>query len=157
MLSPQTVRIALIAAIMNLVIGCSDGRPTIYPTTGQMLFEGNPMPLGASVSFLPTGKGGVASSGMVDKDGNMEISTFEGQPGLAVGEYRVVVYQVVEKEPDQADPDGEIRPELTDTFSAVDAKQRIPKIYSDRNKSPLTITIKEEDNDLGTLDLKANP
>lgn len=138
--------------------GCGDGRPSVYPASGRMLFEGNPMPLGASVSFLPVGDEGVATSGMVDAEGNLEISTFEGQPGLVAGEYRVVVYQILEKEPDQPDADGEIRPSADDTFMAVDADQKIPTIYSDRAKSPLTVVIRpDEENDLGTLELKASP
>jgi hypothetical protein len=143
--------------ISSLVLwGCGESRPPVYPASGRMLYEGKPMPLGASVTFLPLSGTGVATSGMVDSEGNLTISTFEGQPGLVAGEYRVIVYQTIEKEPDQADADGEIRSKPTDDFISVQKEQRIPKVYSDRDNSPLKVTIKEEDNDLGTLELKAD-
>mgnify|MGYP006965540612 CR=1 FL=1 len=140
-----------------LLAGCSDGRPAVYPTTGRLLYDGKPMPLGASVTFLPTGSGGVATSGQVDQEGNLTITTFENESGLVAGEYRVIVYQVIEKEPEHKDQDGEIRAAPTDTFMAVDEDQRIPKVFSDRAKSPLTVTITEGSNDLGTIDLKTVP
>ncbi|WP_145370710.1 hypothetical protein [Maioricimonas rarisocia] len=127
------------------------------PTTGRLLYDGKPMPLGASVTFLPIGDSGVATSGAVDEDGNLSVVTFENQSGLVAGEYRLVVYQIIEKEPDHVDQDGEIRAAPTDTFMAVDEEQRIPEIFSDRQKSPLTVTIEAGSNDLGTLDLKTVP
>lgn len=145
----------LFAAVV--LSGCGEGRPDVYPATGSILFEGQPMPLGASVTFLPLGGSGVATSGSVDAQGNLTITTFEDQPGLVAGKYRVVVYQVIEKEPDQASADGEIRASPDADFIAVKADQQIPKIYSDRNRSPLIITIEEGANDLGTIELKADP
>lgn len=111
------------------------------------------MPLGASVTFLPIGGSGVSTSGAVDEEGNLTVSTFGGNAGLVEGEYRVIVYQITDKEPDQVDSDGEIRAKVTDTFTVVEKDQRIPKVYSDRNNSPLKVKIEAGENDLGTIEL----
>lgn len=153
----QNLSVGLTMGVVLLLTGCGGSeRPSIYPTSGTILFNGQPMPLGASVTFLPLGDSGVASSGVVDEKGNLTVSTFEGTPGLAAGEYRVVVYQTTDKEPDHVDADGEIRAAVTETFQVVPKEQRIPEVYADRNKSPLTVTIKEEDNDLGTIELTSD-
>lgn len=116
------------------------------------------MPLGGVVTFLPiNGSSGVSTSGMVDPEGHLDITTFEDQSGLVPGEYRLVIYQTIEKEPDQVGEDGEIRPPLDQDFVVVKPDSQIPEIYSDHTRSPITITVNAEETDLGTIDLKAKP
>jgi hypothetical protein len=154
----QQIRFVVSFFVLCVCLGCGNGNPDVYPVTGKLLYEGEPMPMGATVTFIPINDStGVSTSGMVDAEGNIEITTFEDQTGLVPGEYRVIIYQFVEKEPDQAGEDGEIRPALTDDFVVVDPKDQIPEIYSDHTRSPLTITVNPEETDLGTIDLKANP
>lgn len=158
MISEMKTYCLLICILLAGIAGCGDGRPDVFPASGRMLFEGQPMPLGASVTFLPIeGGSGVATSGMVDAEGNLEITTFENQSGLAAGKYRVVVYQLMDKEPDEVGEDGEIRPAADASFVVVSEDQTIPEIYSDRARSPLQVTIEAGANDLGTIELKANP
>ncbi|MBD3673058.1 MAG: hypothetical protein HUJ26_05985 [Planctomycetaceae bacterium] len=145
-------------SILCVCLGCGDGNPDVYPVTGKLLYEGEPMPMGATVTFIPINDStGVSTSGMVDAEGNIDITTFEDQTGLVPGEYRVIVYQIVEKEPDQVGEDGEIRPPVDADFTVVAPKDQIPEIYGDHMRSPLTITVNAEETDLGTIDLKANP
>lgn len=152
------INFAVSLYVLCVCLGCGDGKPDVYPVSGRLLYEGEPMPMGATVTFIPINNStGVSTSGMVDQQGIIDITTFEDQKGLVPGEYRVIVYQLVEKEPDQVGEDGEIRPPVDADFSVVAPQDRIPEIYSDHTRSPITITVNAEETDLGTIDLKANP
>ncbi|GHT43611.1 hypothetical protein FACS189443_7220 [Planctomycetales bacterium] len=111
--------------------------------------------LGANVVFVPLTKGEgtiEAAGGMSDGQGRYKLSSMNGDPekGAVAGKYRVLIEKV------------EVR-DLT-----VNGSQRrigdldyiqislLPKIYGDKEKSPLTATVNPGKNNID-LELKKQP
>lgn len=122
----------------------------VYPVKGSVTFNGKPMAGGGSISFIPTGgQKGKTGGGIIEPDGTYELMTYTAGDGSMEGDFRVVITQVVQDEPQNAgDSDergGEVAP-----VSVVPEEDQIPRIYADPNQSPLTATVKAQE--LNTID-----
>jgi hypothetical protein len=136
-------------------LGCNGDNP-VYPVQGKITFEGKPMVGGGSISFLPLGnQPGKTAGADVDENGTYKMTTYRPGDGSMVGEFRVVITQVVEKEP-EATPDGQKAPKAVST---VPPQDRIPTIYGDPMNSPLRATVEAKGmNELNfNLERKAQP
>jgi hypothetical protein len=71
---------------------CGDGRPPVYPVTGQVLANGRPAK-GATITFHPVNDTPerYRPTGRVDEQGNFRLTTFAEGDGAPAGEYRVTV------------------------------------------------------------------
>lgn len=69
--------------------GCSDGRPTRVPVSGQVLFNGQPLQTGF-VRVMPN-EGRVAI-GKLDKNGRFILTTYEKGDGCLPGTHSVEIH-----------------------------------------------------------------
>lgn len=139
----------LLAAVAAVTLaGC--GGPKVYPVKGRITFEGKPLKGGGSISFMPVGsQPGKAGGGEIKEDGTYELMTHQQGDGSMTGEFRVVIYQSTEREPNTT-KDGERGGR---SISVVAEGDRIPTVYADPVRSPLTATVEARENTID-LDLK---
>ena len=136
-------------ASLAIVTGCSSKVP-VYPVHGRVNFEGKPMKGGGSISFIPLEKQpGKAAGGEIAPDGTYKMTTHSPGDGSMVGEFRVVISQVTDREP-EVTPDGQAAGKPIQVVAPAD---RIPPIYSDPNNSPLRAKVEARDNEIN-FDLK---
>ncbi|AGA27419.1 hypothetical protein [Singulisphaera acidiphila] len=128
-------RIALAACLA--CAGCRESwQANTYPATGRISINGRP-PAGALVELFPTTKTDERNSrpwGLVKDDGTFVLATYDGEPGVPVGDYMLTI----KWPPDASKP------------SMVD---RLKSRYSSPEKSPWKVTIKGEDNVLPPVEL----
>lgn len=129
----------LLLAISALA-GCGGSdQLEVYPVQGKLLLDGEPFGP-TSIMLVPVNsseKGDTHSAqGKVDSSGNIQFTTYEQGDGVAAGEYKVVVGM------DMAEP-----------------PKPFPRIYRNAQESPLTVSIKPEDQNQVTIDMdsKAGP
>lgn len=70
------------------VSGCSDGRPSRVPVSGQVLIDGKPLAFGY-VRFVPDDAR--PSGGDIGPDGRFTLTCFDGSDGAVLGRHRVEV------------------------------------------------------------------
>lgn len=141
--SGRLLAAALFCSVVLLVVaGC--GSPKVYPVSGQINFNGQPMAGTGSITFIPMvqKEGAPMAGGEVLADGTYQLTTVKANDGALAGEYRVVITQVTSVEP-QAAPDGQAAPAVV---AALRPEQLIPANYGDHANSPLTATVKAENN-----------
>jgi hypothetical protein len=134
--------IAIVAAGAVACTGCG-GSTKVYPVKGTVKFEGKPMKGGGSITFQPTGsQPGKTGGGEIKEDGTYELMTNAPGDGSMPGDFRVVITQTTEREPSRT-KDGE---RAGKSVSVVGEADRIPLIYADPTKSPLTAKVEAKDN-----------
>lgn len=78
----------LFALFISLTIGCSDGRPTRVPISGQVLIDGKPLKSGyirfVSADHRP-------SQGYLDANGRFTLSCFEDNDGAVIGQHKIEI------------------------------------------------------------------
>jgi hypothetical protein len=147
----QFRRWARLGVVLAALAAAGCGGSKAYPVKGKVTYEGKPMKGGGSISFVPTAKQeGKAAGGEIKEDGTYELMTNKPGDGSMPGEFRVVISQVTEREPENTDDDGKAAPKKPLLLAEAD---RIPEIYSDAYKSPLTAKVEAKDNVLD-FDLK---
>lgn len=125
------------------VAGCGESNAwkRVYPTTGQIVFQGKPVP-GAVVTFCPVDSSAPATvrpTATTDEEGHFTLTTYSEFDGAPAGDYTVAV----------------------SWFPLVDAgsgptrgPNKLPPKYSIPEQSPLKVTVNPEDTDLETLEVK---
>lgn len=80
------------AALALCCPACGDGRPEVYPVSGQV-FVGTQPAARATVTFHPVADTPekYRPTGQVDEQGNFRLTTFAEGDGAPAGEYRVTV------------------------------------------------------------------
>jgi hypothetical protein len=132
---------------LGSLVGCGEA---LYPVKGKITFEGKPIEGGGSISFIPLGTQ-KAAAGDLSEDSSFQLMTNKPGDGAMVGDYRVVVYQIVETEGERVG-DGEKRKAKAGKIVPMD--QRIPAIYSDDYNSPVTAKVEAKNPNEITIDLK---
>jgi hypothetical protein len=110
---------AVTIASLVLVVGCSDGRPSRAPVSGQVLIDGKPVTSG-TVRFIPSA--GRPSTGSIGSEGKFTLGCFERTDGVIVGTHRIEVSSA-------------------ESINDNTTKWLIPKKYSDAETSGLSETI----------------
>lgn len=149
-----------LALVLAAVAGCGGGdNVEVHPVKGTVSFEGKPMVGGGSIAFVPTGgQKGKAAGGVIREDGAYELTTYSEGDGSMAGDFRVVITQVVYQEPDVAgDTDVPGASATPEPVSVVPEEDRIPMVYSDPTKSPLTAKVEAKDLNEINFDLKRQP
>jgi hypothetical protein len=140
----------LASAVAVACAGGCGGSAKVHPVKGTVKFEGKPMKGGGSISFVPTGgQSGKAAGGEIKDDGTYELMTDKPGDGSMTGDFRVVITQSTDREPNPT-KDGE---RAGKAVTVVGEADRIPLIYADATKSPLTAKVEAKDNVLD-FDLK---
>lgn len=125
-----------IALALIATAGCGE---RVYKVQGKVTWEGKPLPGGGSISFVPLGNDRARpAGGTIGEDGMYELSTTNPGDGAVVGEFRVVISQVTEKEPKNLGDDGKPAPR---TGLSLPLADRIPENYADHYNSPLTAKV----------------
>lgn len=132
-------------ALSTPLVGCGDGRPTPYPVHGAVLVNGKPA-TGAVVTLIPDNPPDSElrvpkPMAEVDASGKFEVGTYEPGDGAPAGGYGLSILWIENVDP-TADPES------------VPVVDRLDGRYADPQTTGLTVEIKEEDNDLGNIELK---
>ena len=144
------MRFWLLCAVVCALLAGGCGSASVYPVKGNVTLDGKPMKGGGSIALMPLGnEAGKAAGGEIKEDGTFELTTHKPGDGSMVGEFRVVIHQSTEREPD-ATKDGE---KSGKSVTVVGPADRIPAIYSDPANSPLRVKIEAKGNEL-QLELK---
>ncbi|MDB5339967.1 MAG: hypothetical protein JWN70_5586 [Planctomycetaceae bacterium] len=138
---PKNHSLTFALTLLLAFTGCGSGQKPIpvYAVSGEVTFDGKPLVGGGSIAFIPLkGQAGKTAGGTIDKEGRYTLSTHGDGDGSMAGEFRVVITQEVAQEPESV-PDGSgLTPKPVESVPAAD---RIARIYSDYDKSPLTATV----------------
>jgi len=141
-----SVRTIVALVLLCSIVGCgASDRVEVYPTKGVVVFLGEPMLGGGAISFVPLdGQVGKAAGGTIDKEGNFTMSTFDPDDGSMAGKFRVMIVQsTVEETETLGDTDVEGAKDTVTEFTVPETK-RIPFVYADAARSPLTVEVKSE-------------
>lgn len=133
-------------AVAALVAGCGDGRLKVYPVTGQVLYNGEPLP-GVDVAFHPTdpvNDAGYPPHATTDDQGKFTLTTYLKDDGAPAGEYRVAVAFAVQSSEDGSDQTKRV------AF-------QVPQKYLRKDSSGLTATIQPGSNAPDPLKLDGPP
>jgi hypothetical protein len=142
--------LAATCALLLFALGCESNN-AVYPVRGKVMFDGKPMAGGGSISLLPLKEQeGKTAGGEIAEDGTYTLSTYGDGDGSMPGEFRVVIYQVTEKEPERTE-DGQ-RPAFS--TSSLPMADRIPEVYADPRNSPLRATVEAKSLNEINFDLK---
>ncbi len=132
----------LAMAVSAGLVGCrgSDSLPSlpVYEVTGKVvLADGKPLP-GGVISFVPAGDLPLTPSGVIGADGTFSLVTGGSGQGAPPGDYKV---RIEAPQFQQSDPKLRKRP-------------LFPPKYTDEDSSGLTVTVRAENNRLGSILLK---
>jgi hypothetical protein len=133
----------LFPVIVALALGGCAGdkssqRPRVVPTTGRVLFNGQPL-AGAHVTFTNVAAGRSAYA-KTDAEGKFTLTTFEHNDGAVPGQQQISVSKL------EAAPPAEPGVDRTTTTNAAPTPPRrwsIPRRYGDVATSVLTAEIVE--------------
>ena len=141
----RTVRPVVLMAGLILPTSCAKAPPkpdrlATHPVSGSLLIDGVPA-LRAAITFhrttpWPDGKA-CGPSAMTDDNGSFRMTTFRVYDGVPVGEYKVTIVA------EYAEKGG----------TEVPVPDLLKGKYSDREKTPLSVTIREGENELEQFDL----
>jgi hypothetical protein len=135
-----------LVAITSLA-GCGDGRIARYPVTGKVLVDGKPAP-GAMVIFCPIeGSDELMRErpiGFAGPDGTFQLTTFVTNDGAPAGDYKVIARWPANS-PSQRPVDPGVRGRIP--------PDRLRGKYFNLDRTPLTATVIEGDNELPPFEL----
>jgi len=158
----RAAALLLVLGVAWFPAGCQQHKKAIvFPVEGRVTFEGEPLPGGGTIRFIPLHrKDARPAGGKIDKDGNYTLTTYKDGDGAAAAQFRVVIKQNTILQPAKykkasADTkEGSQKP--VQPAVPVPKNKLIPAIYSDPANSPLRATV-EDDNNTINFDLKQNP
>jgi hypothetical protein len=79
----------MVAAMLLVLVGCSDNRPARVPISGQVLIDGEPLKFGV-IRFIPDD--GRPSSGNLDANGRFTLRCFDDDDGAVLGHHKVAIF-----------------------------------------------------------------
>jgi hypothetical protein len=128
------------------VLGCgSDGKLKVYPVSGVVKYNGNPLK-GVDIAFHPKdakNNSGFPPNGKTDADGKFTLSTYLPNDGAPAGDYDVAIAFSVEV---AGDDDG------SDQTRKIISQ--VPVIYHKKETTPFKVTIEPKDNVLQPFEMK---
>ncbi len=142
-------RLSLVGiSLTAVVVGCSNSdRQPVYPVRGTIRLEGQSMPGGGTIAFIPMERQkGKTAGGEIRENGTYELTTYSTGDGSMAGYFRVVIIQSTAMEPREAIPDGQPIPEGGMQGLAISLDDHIPAVYGDPGKSPLRATVEPTSN-----------
>jgi hypothetical protein len=139
----QALVLSISAAICASCSGSS--REPVFPTRGQVFYQGKPVPHALVVLHSLEKKEGqqVRPHGFVDQEGRFTLTTYDPEDGAPPGEYAVTVEWWLVKSANKAQ-EGEDPPPLN----------YLPTRYSKAQTSGIRVRITEGNNDIPTIHLR---
>jgi hypothetical protein len=138
--------VLVLATLLPGLWGCNgDGRLKVYPVTGQVLYNGEPLK-GVDVAFHPTdpkNNTGYPPHATTDETGKFTLTTYLKDDGAPAGEFQVAIAFAVEKVGGDEGSD-----------QAVKLTFQVPEKYQRKETSGITVTIKPESNTLEPFKLE---
>jgi hypothetical protein len=143
----------LVLLVMMSVVGCGSkpgaNRPKTYPVTGTVTLGDKPVE-GATLNFQLSGGSG-SSVGTTDATGNYKLSTFGGDDGARLGDYKVAIVKydrpaVPAAQAGKLAPgglDANYQPEAPGAAAPAPPKNLLPERYANAETSGLTATVRE--------------
>jgi hypothetical protein len=140
------IAVAIACGLLILLVasnwkGGLPDQPQVYPARGKLVFKNGDPVRHTGLTFTPIEAGkGFECEAFTGLDGTFEIRSFSntGNDGAVPGEY---ICSLTQKIPVKMKSGKNINPSV------------IPKKYQNKNTSGITVVIKHEDNDLGTIKL----
>lgn len=147
-MNPRVLRVGavMLCALAFLSIGCGDGKVKVYPVTGQVLYNGEPLP-GVSLAFHPLdpkNNTGFPPTAKTDQEGKFSLMTFLPNDGAPAGDFKVAIAFEVESVVDGSDQSKRL------SF-------QIPAKYHKAETSDLQVTVKPGKNNLDPFKLEGPP
>lgn len=138
----------LLSVALLVLAGCGDGRVKVYPVSGQVLYNGQPLK-GVDLAFHPNdpkNDTGYPPHAKTDADGKFTLTTYLKDDGAPAGEFKVAVAVAVETAggDDGADQTKRL------TF-------QVPAQYQRKESTPLAATVKPGSNALDPFKLDGPP
>jgi hypothetical protein len=133
-------------ALMASAAGCSDGKLKIYPVTGQVLYNGQPLK-GVEIAFHPVdakNNTGYPPHGKTDADGKYVLTTYIKDDGAPAGEFKVAIAFAVEAVDEGSDQSKKL------SF-------QVPLKYHKTESSGISVLVKPESNTLEPFKLEGPP
>lgn len=146
-----SMRFGAVAVSCLLLVGCGGG-PKLVPVEGKVTLDGKPL-ANKTIMFAPqTGTQGSGAGGTTDGEGNYKLTAVvpgstESRPGIAPGDYRVMV---MEQMAASTTTTGTAEGASAEIFATGTVKSNFPQIYSTPN-SPLLQKVSETG---GKIDLE---
>ncbi|WP_397569289.1 hypothetical protein [Schlesneria sp. T3-172] len=104
------------------VTGCGSGNPKVHKASAVVRLDGEPFgPCQLLLAPLSKEKDARTAVGMVDKEGNVEFTTYKIGDGLPLGEFKVMVRSAISAAPPKP----------------------IPAVYQSEGRTPLRITVRD--------------
>jgi hypothetical protein len=131
----------IVVLASSLLKGGGLTTPTVYKAHGKMVFKNGDPVKNTYLTFTPKENGkGTPCEAMTKADGSFEIRSFSNteNDGAMPGEYTCSLEQ---------------KPNIKLTSGVTITASVIPKKYQNVKTSGITVVIKSEDNDLGTIKL----
>ncbi|MEZ6141207.1 MAG: hypothetical protein R3B84_11615 [Zavarzinella sp.] len=132
------LRFTVLLIMMGMGVGCESKRPgelQVYSVKGQATFNGEPMAY-LVLTFYPADqpvRSARVSRAYADADGRFEVTTYELNDGMPLGDYNVILWW----------PEGKRNPSDLETGDEPD---RLKRAYNDPEKSTIQFTVKPETN-----------
>ena len=127
---------ALLGASALLLSSCGSGQLSIHEVRGQVVYQGQPVPL-AFVVFHPVDGSEqlqkLRPRGQTDKDGNFDLTTYALGDGAPAGDYKVTVAW--------HGPDPGTDPNDVNIEELGDKPDRLQGKYANPDQSPFQVTI----------------
>ncbi|MDR0611218.1 MAG: hypothetical protein LBG58_13995 [Planctomycetaceae bacterium] len=90
-----TLTVILVLTVCVFFSGCDTGGHVVYPASGKLLFNSQPLG-GAQISFYPKDPSGVMAAAITNSDGTFSLFTAGAEKsGAVAGEYNVLVEKIV--------------------------------------------------------------
>ena len=139
----------IVGILFSATLGCGDGRPQTYPTSGIVRFEdGNPVRMGF-ISLLPV-EGGPSARGKLNTNGQFTLGTFENDDGVTEGDHIVIITQPTPPvDPKKARTLGQAHQEH------ANSKYLVSRKYASRETTDLQATISSTEKNFLELTVKS--
>lgn len=111
------------------------------PVQGVLVWEDGTPIAGATITFMPMDPKGWNASGFTDVRGKFSLTTLQGQHGVLPGDYKIIVTKstvIAGAGSAKAAEVTAIMKEVQKDRTAQKPKRRIPVLYADPQKTPLT-------------------
>jgi len=118
-----------------MLSGCG-GHEGLAPVSGKVTYKGQPVTQG-EISFVPEDSGNRGAHGMLDAQGNYQLSTYDPGDGAYVGKHRVAIVSVGPDKPVPAKRKGK----MMDEEMQGSGNPLIPKRYFSPATSKLTAEV----------------